>query len=65
MSGNYTFENYERQLSIVYTSENRDFFIEITDQFLVILPFGKNATPMTQYHILDDVDWNYLTSLIQ
>lgn len=64
MSGNYTFEDYEKQLSTFYTGVNCDFLVEITDQYMVILPLGRNATPMTQYHILEDVDWQYIRSLI-
>ena len=64
MSGNYTFEDYEKQLSTFYAGVNCDFLVEITDQYMVILPLGGNATPMTQYHILEDVDWQYIRSLI-
>ncbi len=64
MSGNYTLEDYEKQLSSFYTGVNCDFLVEITDQYMVILPLGRNATPMTQYHILEDVDWQYISSLI-
>ena len=65
MSGNYSFEDYEKQLSVFYVSNQCDFLVEISDQFLVILPLGRNAMPVTQYHILEDVDWDYLTSLVK
>lgn len=65
LNGNYTLERYDKELLIFIESAQTSFYVHLKDQFLELGEFGKPENPFAKYHILTEIDWPYLTSLIE
>lgn len=70
ISGNYSFREFDRystnpgnQLLVCYSSETRNFGVEIVGNILQIIPFGQPSTESTYYTVESDINWHYIESL--
>ena len=63
ITGNYTLEEFDRELALFYRGTEFDFCIQIRDQILEIIEFGQNHNPLVFYQVRNEIDWEYLSSL--
>lgn len=64
MTGNYSFDYIGKKLKFIYESADGSRYVELTDDTIRILALDEDAKDWNSYHLMENVDWEYLETMI-
>lgn len=64
MTGNYTFEDSDRWMSLDLRTSGGNQHLYLTDTGIKMYKYGQGVEPLGYYHVPEGIDWEYLDSLV-
>ena len=64
LAGNYSLSEYDNTLLLFCKGPDGDFGIQLMDNTVRIIPFGKSSSESRTYYVYDGIDWEYVGSLL-
>ena len=64
VTGNYTFENPDRWMSLYLSTSTGRLHLYLTDTGIQLWHYGQNIDSLGYYHVPEGIDWVFLESLI-
>ena len=64
LAGNYNMSEYDNTLLLFCEGPEGDFGIQLRDDTVRVIPFGKSTSESRTYYVLEGIDWEYVDSLL-